>query len=409
MTARAMPFRPLRSTFVVAGVVVAALLVTVVAAVALRDRPTPPSPARPFDEIAQDTSAVDQGIEIRALGASYSGTETLLRFRLTVDGDNPSLRDIAANDTIRRVVLSGYEGPFADGPMTSTVNHFGELLVHLPSLQSAIPGYDGSLTLSVTDLLVHFDSRTATLPGQWRLDLAGPEPTKLAEQLRVERLVSPGVELPAGSASVEAIRSRSTTEVTIVLPAETTMLTQPIITLRDGEQLAPVSFSVSEDTVTTAFVTTPFETPFVLQFGAIGAVEPGAIAPIVFSLASMPSGSGSQSEFDIPAGAVLSGPDDLVVRGERGDYDGREWAGLVLRGNWHPDNHQPVATDASGAALALAHVHVGYTKDVNGTVQEGTTAIAFFIDNHDLSRVTLTLGPRSMVDPTAYSTTLTPE
>ena len=186
------------------------------------------------------------------------------------------------------------------------------------------------------------------------------------------------------------------------------MLSQPLLEV-DGERLAPRSFNIENGQAVASFAPTAFDKPVVLRLGAIAVADDQETAAFVLDLEELLLRMGDADTFDMPSDVVLAGPQNLLVEGEQGQYGDRPWVGLVVRGNWHPDNGQPIATDANGTALDLAHIQVGYQKDANGSVLEGTTAIGFFVDGDvDLSRVTLVLGPRSAIDRTEYSTTLDP-
>lgn len=397
-----------RPAVVWTAVLVAALALGVAGALVL-NRSSPPPSAAPFDEIDQSASASSQGVTMEALGASYSGTETLLRLRLRVEDEETILDQIGADGPVRRVVLSGtgYSGPFDGSPLTSTANPLGELLVHLPPLQTT-GAYDGTVELRVFELSVQLDHRSGVLRGEWTLPLNGPAVAGAASQLRVESLASSELTVAGGKAAIAGVRSRSETRVSVSLPAGVLMLSQPLLDV-DGERLAPRSFSAEDGLAVASFAATGFGQSVVLHLGTIAVAGEDESTAFVLDNEEVLSRVGEAGRFDIPADVVLEGPTDLLVAGERGDYGNRPWVGLVVRGNWHPDNGQPIITDASGAAVDLAHVQVGYEKDANGRILEGTTAIGLFADGDvDLSRVTFLLGPQSTVDRNAYSATLSP-
>ncbi|MCK6564018.1 MAG: hypothetical protein HUU14_05870 [Dehalococcoidia bacterium] len=143
--------------------------------------------------------------------------------------------------------------------------------------------------------------------------------------------------------------------------------------------------------------------------GEVAVAGEGETTAFVLNIEELLWRVGEAGEFEIPAGVVLDGPQDLLLGGEQGKYSDRPWVGLAVRGNWHPDNGQPMITDASGSAVELAHVQVGYQKDANGNILEGSTAIGFFVDGDvGLRRLTIVLGPRSAIDPASHSATLIP-
>jgi hypothetical protein len=371
---------------------------------------SPPRAAAPFDEIEQSASATEQGVMIEALGASYSGTETILRLRLTVDDEEALLERLGAAGPVRRVILSGtgYSGPFDTGAMTSTPNRPGELLVHLPPLQ-VTDSYDGTVELQIAQLTVQLGHASRMLQGEWTLPLRGPAIATLADQLRVESLAPSELVVAGRPAIIVGVRSRSETRLVISLPDGVLMLSQPEIEL-DGNRLAPRSFNAENGQAIAAFPPTAFGQPVLLHLGTIAKADPQETRAFVLDVTELTARVGTADRFDIPReGVVLDGPQNLIIAGEQGEYSNRRWIGLVVRGNWHPDNGLPMVTDATGITLDLAHVQVGYQKDVNGNILEGTTSIGFFDDGKaDLSRVTIVLGPRSAIERAHYSTTLVP-
>lgn len=388
------------------SVLIAALALGVAGAVLL-NQPSPPRPAAPFDEIGQSGSVTDQGVTIEALGASYSGTETLLRLRLTVEDEAMVREGAGASGAVRSVVVSGprYSGPFDGSAATSTMNGLGELMVHLPPLQ---PGddYDGRYELRISELGVQFDLARATLPGDWTLQLAGPAPSDIADRLRIETFHASNLGIDGGEATITGLRSTSETQVSIALPDGRMTLTRPLLEV-DGEGYAARSFNVEDGVATASFAATPFGKPVVVRLGAIAAATEGESTTFVLALDALREHAGDAETFPIPDGMILDGPAEYLVEGQQGAYMDRKWFGFVVKGNWHPENGEPIITDANGRELDLAHVGVGYEKDANGTVREGTTEIGFFVDgNRDLGHVTIVLGPSSQVDRNAYTVTL---
>lgn len=233
-------------------------------------------------------------------------------------------------------------------------------------------------------------------------------PPPPAEQLRVEALAPAEIAVAGGKATITGVRSRSETRVSISLPAGVLMISQPVLEV-DGERLAPRSFSDQDGETAASFAPTDFGKPVTLRLGTLAVAEGGETAGFVLDVEALLASVGDAATFDLPAGVVLDGPRDLLVEGEQGEDGERPWVGLVVRGAWHPEHGQPVVTDAAGVALDLAHVQVGYTKDANGEISEGTTAAGFMVDGDvDLSRVTIVLGSRATLDAAPHSVTLVP-
>lgn len=390
-----------------AAVFVGAALVGVTSARILT-QPDPPGPPQPFYEIPQVAESRSSGLVVTALGASYSGTETLLRLRVTVDDERFLLAHLGADGPVRRVspAALGPGGPFDGVEAASRKTELGETLVHLPPLPAG-PGYDGRVPLSITAMTVDLDTGPAYLAGDWTLNLVGPAPELVADQLRVEEFAATAIGVGPGDAEVSGVRSRSETKIEITLPHGVLMLSQPV--MRVGEhRAAPRSFQSDANSVQLSFEPTPFGEPVALDLGTLALADASKSVVVVVSLADALAGSPDVPVFALPASAVLSGDPTLVVNGVRGDYGGRPWVGVVLAGNWHPEHGKPIVLDAGGSQVELAHVQVGYTKDANGVIQSGTTNIAVFSGGADLARVTFVLGAPAEVDTTPRSLTLLP-
>ncbi|MCB0056414.1 MAG: hypothetical protein KDE45_05290, partial [Caldilineaceae bacterium] len=219
-----------------AAVFVGAALVGVTSARILT-QPDLPGPPQPFYEIPQVAESRSSGLVVTALGASYSGTETLLRLRVTVDDERFLLAHLGADGPVRRVspAALGPGGPFDGVEAASRKTELGETLVHLPPLPAG-PGYDGRVPLSITAMTVDLDTGPAYLAGDWTLNLVGPAPELVADQLRVEEFAATAIGVGPGDAEVSGVRSRSETKIEITLPHGVLMLSQPV--MRVGEHRA---------------------------------------------------------------------------------------------------------------------------------------------------------------------------
>jgi hypothetical protein len=362
------------------------------------------------DEIAQSAAASDHGVTIEALGAAFSGTETLLRLNIAVEDDSDVLARIGRDGSIERVTISGtgYSGPFGGEPLRSTTIREGDVLLHLAALE--VPAdYDGEIDFEVSALNVFVDSRPVLLEGEWRLTLAGPHPSEIEERLRVEEFAPVLIELEGSAAEVSAVRSRSATMVTITLPEGILMVSPP--TLRaEGEQLMPVTFDAEAAETRATFVPTPFGEEVELELGTLATARGSRGETISVAFSDVLEEADGAEEFDVPVSAILEGNPVLVLGGVQGEYRrGGRWVGLVLAGSWHPENSQPVFIDGRGVELELAHVQVGYARDAKGTIGDSTTNAAAFVgDDADLDRLTIVLGGQSTVDNSGHTAKLVP-
>lgn len=402
---------PAGVAWLLAGLAGVAVAAGVAGAVVLRDSPAP-SRVEPFDEIAQSGAAESKGVTIRAIGASFSATETLLRVSIEATGMEELQQAVGTGAAILRLAPSGtdYSGPFAEGAITATQNSLGEVLLLMPPLAPS-PGYDGTVQLRLGQMMVFTDSSTLPLQieGTWVLDLQGPAPGELAEQLRVEELSGPPLDVAgAEGAKVSGTRSVSETRVVIELPPDRVMLTQPVLVV-DGDQVAPRSFQDEGGRVTASFPPTPFGASFEVQLGAIAVVDNGSATAVSVDMRRALERAGDEGKFDILPDEILSGDTSLVLGGVQGVSGGRKEVGLKLAGNWRAGTVKPIFTDARGEELPSSGSIVSYTKDANGAVHEGYTEVTAFIrDDTDLGRFTVTLGAKTAVDQGVYSVTVGP-
>ena len=237
-----------------------------------------------------------------------------------------------------------------------------------------------------------------------------PDATPLATPVTEfeESFATAEVTIAGEMAQVRGLRTQTETQISFALPPGVLMVTQPAIVV-DGQETRPVSTHEAGDSLVASFPPTPGGQPVNVRLGSF-AVSDGAnsLALMVATGELLERAQGAMT-FEVPSEVLLRAPADLVRGGEQGKYGRRKWVALVLRGSWHPGPGHPAVFDASGRRLELAHVQVGYEKDVSETVQRGTTSIGFFVDGDvDLSWTTLLLGASSTIDGTVLDVTLTP-
>ena len=371
----------------------------------------PASSVTPFDEVAQSATAVSHGVELEALGASFSGSETLLRFKVSVTDEQVLRSALGVTGSIQRVTPGGthYTGPFGGGPMTSTNNKLGETVLILAPLQ--VPNdYDGTFGFSVTGVSVYVDSRVLLLAGEWSLRLNGPLPAELAARLRREEFATSTFTIDGREARAYGSRTVSETRIIVDLPEGVSMLTQAVLRV-DAKRIPARSFSSEGQTVTTSFPATEFGAAVEMELGAIAKFT-GDSAIVTVAMKDALAQANGAGTFEIASGAVLVGDPTRVLGGEQGKYGTRRWVGLEVVGNWQSSDPagSPQIIDGRGVQLVGAHVFSSYRKDANGVVGEGTSSIAAFItDDTDLSQITLLLSPSTVPTGKAYLATLHPE
>jgi hypothetical protein len=118
----------------------------------------PEPKAKSYDDIEQSASATSKGSRLEVLGASFSGTETLLRMIASV-ADQEALRGEIGTDSVTLLVPAprGFRGPFAEGEAVAGRTRVGELLVTLPPILSDAD-YDGTVDLEFEELIVTLPS-----------------------------------------------------------------------------------------------------------------------------------------------------------------------------------------------------------------------------------------------------------
>jgi hypothetical protein len=354
-----------------------------------------------YDDIKQSATATAKGIRLEVLGASFSGTETLVRMKASV-ADPEALRGEVGTDSVSLVVPApqGFSGPFNEGESATRRIPSGELLVTLPSILSEA-GYDGTVDLKFDELMVTVPSGPTRLSGQWSLRLTGPAPGDLSSVLRMEEFLERRIEVQGHEIIANGRRSTSATYVEIVLPPGVLMVAQPLLH-SEGERLAPQSFAPLEGKVEVSFPPTQFETEVALELGSLALSTGEQPEPVIVDIGSAIRRSGTaDGEFDIDPLDIVGGPAQLVLGGDSGRYNARPWVGLELAGNWHPEGGKAIVFDQKGNELTVAHVQVGYRKDLDGSVREGSTNIAVFVDDvQTVGRLTFILGvPSRLAEP----------
>lgn len=344
------------------------------------------------------------------VGATFSGTETLLRMRATVV-DRDAVPKEVGSDGVKRIVPApdGFGGDLAAGRAVTGLGPSSDLLVTLPPI---VPpeGYTGEVTVRVGAMVVSAGAGPIRIEGDWVLTVAGPPPSDMAEVLRVEYLGEATVAVGGKEATVRAVRSTSETRVTIVLPAGLQMITQPMLV--DGvERVGPYSGRERDGEPAMSFPPTPFESEVALELGAVIKIDSADTPPLVIDLgAALERSPKGSEEFLISPEDVLSGPAELVLGGEQGKHGTRSWVGVVVSGNWHPDDEVPAIFDAAGRQLERASVEVGYRKADDGSVLEGTTSIGAFLDKiSQVGVITVVLGGQSEIVSQGERVTLRPE
>jgi len=387
----------------------------IAAASFLRDGGGPEPPRRQANQVGQDASATSKGIELKVIGATFSGTETLLEMRAAIV-DEAQVGQAAGQAEVRLVLPArdGFSGPFAGTILSVGTRADGGLLVHLPPLVplSARPDYDGAVPLTIRAVNLRTAAGDVRLEGNWDLVLSGPTPDKLAEALRLEDLKPTTFAVQGLEVAASGQRSTSETRVEVTMPTGLTALTQSYLIV-DGQRLAPYSWGETPNGVLTSFPPTKFGTPVTFDLGPVGVTDPADSVSVTIAIGEAlrraEGGPEGKGKFAIGPSDVLAGDPDIVISGERGSgWDGGEWVSVTIKGTWD-HNDMPKVFDGQGGELRLLAYGTGYTKDLAGNIGPGETEVRVLLtDPSKIERLTIVMGGQAAVDRQEHTVTLRP-
>jgi len=351
--------------------------------------------SRTLQEIPQASHAEDNGITLEALGAVFSGTETVLRLRIS--SADPAQADIfpAANGFLSND-FAGTNASFQrDG------DH--EILVRLPRF-SPPEEYDGSTTIEFNALHVTGDP-VVRIDGSWPLLIGGPTPGDLASAMRVELVESEPFEvMEAEGVTVRGLRSRTETILTITHSSALRFLVSPELVLPTG-RLAALGWDRTATGSVARFAATEFGSAMDIDLGTVGIEQDSSFVFTVNVEGAADRVDGEFGAFPISPGDVLVGSAEMVTEGQIGFQGEQRWIGLQIRGNFHPqygadgDIVSPEVLDQDGNRLPIASIGVGYTKDEQGNVGPGATDIrAFISDYSDVELLILRIDQPTLTD-----------
>ena len=367
-----------------------------------------PAGATLYPQVAH---SFDNGVTIRALGATFSGTETVLNLTVENDGRPQEFR-----------IPSGSFAGEGFGPgTTGAVSLLGDgsAVVTLPPVIK--PG-DIVFRLSAIQLVGH-DERTV-IEGNWSLTLHGPDRASFATAMEMEVLEPASVEVRGETVILTGRRSTSRTVIEYSVPPQLRELVAPRIVV-DGVTYAAIGGEVGPAANVASFPATRMGASVRVELGPFA--EEGSSEPeITVDLASIMQRAGRETgEFVLVPEDILAGREDLVVsvavvQRDEGELLGRSSddrarpSGKVsvleieLAGNWHPQRDPgspgdpftstPTVFDANGFQLFRMSSQVSYSKDLAGNIGSGFTFVHFWIEPQARMDVfTLVLGNPSRV------------
>lgn len=366
--------------------------------------------ARP---VAQSAVAADAGVTVRALDATFSGSETMLR--VSLEGEPLNGLSLLTFDTQgQSVALDGFQsGPVRVAGFTAT-----ELLIQLPVVEQSA----SKAVVLLHGIRGRSSEGDVTLSGTWSLPLSLPP--DLGKLLRTESLgtriaSAAGIDIP-----IKVDRSTSRTLLTYTLPAGAVELAPPRLTDESAHSaaLAPLdAWPSGNGSRVVSFPTTAFGHQVRVEMGpfAIGTDAPAA-ATVALS-GPPPLDKLERNGPRVPASSfsTLDG-DSALVRGaafgRRGD--GTAYVAVTLTGNW-PDDPTIDASgaralswrlfDANGSQLAPAFSEENFTKSDTGKVSYGETTLAGTIDSSTrIGAITVLLTREAEIKSARWSVDLSP-
>lgn len=364
-----------------------------------------PAGARP---VPQSAVASDSGVTVRALDATFSGTETMLR--VSIDGSPIEGLSILSFDTGEaNVVLSG----FGSGPVRTSGLDVSQLVLQLPVVSLS----DRAPTVLLRVLRGRSSSGETRVEGAWSLRLILP--SDLGALLRVEDLGAKTVSADGIVLRISVRRSTSRTVVSYGLPADSVELAPPRMFDESTPQalgLEPLdAWAQTDGSRVVTFPATNFDHAVRIDLGpfATGKESPAAITVAVGNPPARSEMQPNGPRISASTVKVLDGDSALVEAAEFGlGSDGTTWVGLTLRGNW-PD--APVSTpsgrqlswrlfDKAGHELVPAFSEQNYTKDGAGAVSYGVTTIAgLYKDASDVTTISALLTRESEIRTATWS------
>lgn len=232
-------------------------------------------------------------------------------------------------------------------------------------------------------------------------DAADPTPRDGSAPFREEDLASTTLDVGGYEVVIEGRRTTSETQVEITIPGGLRLITEPAL-VANGDKIGPHVIDMLPNAQLAHFPPTKVGEPIEIDPGTF--VSEDDSEPITFTIAIGAAlersslGADGHGKFAIDERDIATGPADRVISGERGDYSDREWVAVILEGNWYAEPEDRTVTDGDGEPLGVAHVQVGYTKDLQGNVGPGETNIAVFVESPgELGQLIIDPGPEAQV------------
>lgn len=340
-------------------------------------------------QVEQSASAVDQGIRITALGATFSGTATFVELKIDVVDPSGS-GGVPAGVEVARLVPApdGFQPTwFAGHVLSAHVTRDGTVVARLPAL--AGESAPNPLTLRIVALHGQSPAGMVRVTGDWPLTLALPADLGASlrvEELRAEQVVVAGIEL-----RVDGVRSTTETLINVATSEEILLLGQPVV--RDSQDAHPArEIAPTAQGLALNFAPTRFGDPLVLALGPVGLRDgPGATAFKIDLGRALSRPRAVDGTFAVEASDIVSGDSALVLSGDSGtDYIG-PWVSVLFRGNWQSSD--VAIYDEDGIPMRRGRFITQFAKNEGGQVIPGKTEIAVRVSDLDKAGVvTFVLG-----------------
>jgi hypothetical protein len=369
--------------------------------------------------VAQGASATDQGVEVRATGAAFSGTGTHVELIIDASGFEEGREHGVERVTIRESALIESDLPLVAASAGGVIRvPAGEPF--LIRFGPADPLQPPTIVLSALDLLLE-SGEPVRVQGDWQLPLAYPQ--DIAARLARQELAPDGEATDAGVTMVVEGAVRSTTETVVTVrveaPAGVSLLGRP--RLRVGDQrFDGVVAGSSEDgsLLELAFPPTAFGQSAVVELGPFMQQQPDSGGSITFDLGLVAQRGGVSGAF---LDSAIVTERDILSDSAAAELVGilisragsQKLLRLELEGAAFPGGTRgTVLRSEDGAEFGVSRAATGFRKDATGTiVGNGWTTLSFRLEDElaDLSGVwTLTTATPSEIVRGTWQVQLTP-
>jgi hypothetical protein len=379
-----------RSTFLISGIALAALVLSAILVARANDES---GVVRPPD-FTQSVSASDQGLTIRVEASAFSGTATDLVVSVTHDDASVAAAGLLFEIAPDAFSLEGLHRSRSDEEVILSPGR--ARIIRLTPVQ---PGRAPFVQIHEVTMISPDGSREQ-VAGVWRLPL--DTPSDLVTRLRVEHLSVTAPSAVDGEIEVRlegVVRSTTETLATVQINSgkKVAHLGQPKMRVDGNEFFGELITAPGESGLTTfRFPPTEFGTPVILNFGPFTSSQGSRAGSVELhldgALGELGSQHGEQTarRFRLPpeANRQISGDDirfvavtfDSTCRTTQ--YPGYVCAVLELQGAEPAPGIPPaigVRSRLGGQQIPAMVFSTGFHKDDTGAIRDGSTEIRIWV------------------------------